>query len=63
MDNSVRSPCIANCKLDEDEVCQGCHRTIQEILIWSSASNNEKRAIIERVTKIKQQQASDGSQS
>jgi len=55
MNNKVRSPCIANCKLDEDEVCQGCFRTLDEILIWSSSSDQEKMAIIDRVTPIKAQ--------
>lgn len=58
MDNAVRSPCVANCKLDEDEVCLGCYRTIEEILTWSSASDLEKRAILARVAQVKQQKAS-----
>lgn len=53
MDHSIRSPCIANCKLDEDEVCMGCFRTIDEIISWSSSSNKEKQAIIDRVTLLK----------
>lgn len=53
MDHSVRSPCIANCKLDENEVCMGCFRTIEEIISWSSSSNNQKQTIIDRVTPFK----------
>jgi len=56
MDHSVRSPCIANCKLDEDEVCLGCFRTIEEIICWSSSSNSEKQAIIDRVKPLQQRQ-------
>jgi len=54
MDHSVRSPCIANCKLDDNEVCQGCFRTIEEIISWSSSSNSEKQAIIDRVEPLQQ---------
>jgi len=53
MNNDVRSPCVANCKLDDNEVCLGCYRTLDEILTWSSASDNTKLAIIARVEQIK----------
>ncbi len=52
MDHSVRSPCIANCKLDDDEVCQGCFRTLDEIINWSTSSNVQKQAVIDRVTPL-----------
>lgn len=54
MDHSVRSPCIANCKLDDDEICQGCFRTIDEIICWSSSSNKTKQAIVDRVKPLQQ---------
>lgn len=52
MDHSVRSPCIANCKLDDEEVCQGCFRTLDEIISWSTSSNVQKQAIVDRVTPL-----------
>ncbi|MGB0899254.1 MAG: DUF1289 domain-containing protein [Psychrobium sp.] len=52
MDHSVRSPCIANCKLDDEEVCQGCFRTLDEIINWSTSSNIQKQAVIDRVTPL-----------
>jgi len=55
MNHNVRSPCIANCKLDEEEICQGCYRTLDEILIWSSASDQQKLAIIDRVAQVRKQ--------
>jgi predicted Fe-S protein YdhL (DUF1289 family) len=54
MDHSVRSPCIANCKLDDEEVCHGCFRTIDEIISWSSFNNSEKQAVITRVSPMQQ---------
>jgi predicted Fe-S protein YdhL (DUF1289 family) len=56
MDHSVRSPCIANCKLDEEEVCRGCFRTLDEIISWSSSTNGEKQAIIDRVSPMQQRE-------
>lgn len=52
MDHSVRSPCIANCKLDDEEICQGCFRTLDEIISWSTSSNAQKQAIVDRVTPL-----------
>ncbi|MEE8118638.1 MAG: DUF1289 domain-containing protein, partial [Gammaproteobacteria bacterium] len=44
----VPSPCIDACTLNECEVCIGCGRSIEEITGWSSASNAERLAIVER---------------
>jgi len=56
MDHSVRSPCIANCKLNDKEICGGCFRTLDEIIDWSSSTNEEKQIIIDRITPLKQAQ-------
>ncbi len=44
----VASPCVRNCCLDDDDVCLGCGRTIQEILAWQQGSDSERREIIVR---------------
>jgi uncharacterized protein len=44
----LASPCVRNCCLDEDNVCMGCGRSLQEIVTWSSASPADKAAILER---------------
>ncbi len=42
----VASPCIKHCKIDSiTSLCQGCLRTLEEITLWSKASNETKRAI------------------
>ena len=43
------SPCISVCALDEDGVCQGCLRTIEEIGNWSSMSAADKHAVLDRI--------------
>jgi hypothetical protein len=45
----VRSPCISVCALDEDDVCLGCHRTGDEILRWTTMTNDERRRVLEYV--------------
>lgn len=47
---TVASPCVRNCCLDDDDVCLGCHRTLDEIMAWSGAANDERRAILDRAT-------------
>ncbi|NMM26726.1 MAG: DUF1289 domain-containing protein [Glaciimonas sp.] len=40
------SPCINLCKMDDASgLCQGCRRTIPEIIAWSQASENDKCAM------------------
>lgn len=44
----VRSPCISNCCLDNEDICLGCFRHIDEVVGWHSASELEKIEIIKR---------------
>ncbi|HEY9199111.1 MAG TPA: DUF1289 domain-containing protein [Gammaproteobacteria bacterium] len=44
----VASPCVRNCCLDDQDICLGCHRSVDEIIAWGPASNAERRAILER---------------
>lgn len=40
------SPCISLCRMDPHTgLCQGCHRTLDEIMDWSSASEARKHQI------------------
>jgi predicted Fe-S protein YdhL (DUF1289 family) len=43
-----RSPCVRNCCLDQNDVCLGCGRTLEEILQWRSAPAEEQEAIRQR---------------
>lgn len=40
------SPCVRNCCLDEDNVCLGCGRTLEEIMAWSGATAERKQEIV-----------------
>lgn len=48
------SPCVANCCLDLQDVCMGCFRTLQEILDWHSADEQQRREILQRCDKRRQ---------
>ncbi|WP_111638197.1 DUF1289 domain-containing protein [Marinomonas shanghaiensis] len=41
-DQIIKSPCIRQCCLDSEDVCVGCYRTINEILMWQAATNEQK---------------------
>ncbi len=47
----VESPCINICALDDDDICLGCFRSIDEICAWRDASETERRAILLRADK------------
>ncbi|MFO6425324.1 DUF1289 domain-containing protein [Motilimonas sp. KMU-193] len=44
----IPSPCVRNCCLDEQDICMGCHRSLDEIIAWHDCSHTEKQAIINR---------------
>jgi uncharacterized protein len=42
----VPSPCVSLCKMNRDTgFCEGCLRTIDEIVAWANASDDYKRAV------------------
>jgi predicted Fe-S protein YdhL (DUF1289 family) len=43
---TVASPCNDICRLDAQQVCVGCGRTLQEIADWGSASAERRRQIV-----------------
>jgi predicted Fe-S protein YdhL (DUF1289 family) len=36
------SPCIGICRLRDDGLCEGCHRTTDEIARWTTYSDAER---------------------
>ncbi|BAQ78991.1 DUF1289 domain-containing protein [Pseudomonas sp. St29] len=42
----VASPCVSICALDEQDICTGCQRTVEEITRWSRMDNNERRVVL-----------------
>jgi predicted Fe-S protein YdhL (DUF1289 family) len=48
MDSQIPSPCVRNCCLDEQDVCLGCGRSLDEIKVWSEASGAERLGILGR---------------
>ena len=50
----IDSPCIRNCCLDDDDVCHGCFRNLEEIKQWTLVDDKEKQKILNQ-TEIRKQ--------
>lgn len=43
----IASPCIGVCRMDAATGwCEGCLRTIDEIMVWGSASDGQRREVL-----------------
>lgn len=42
----VASPCVSICALDEQDICTGCQRNVDEITRWSRMDNAERRRVL-----------------
>jgi predicted Fe-S protein YdhL (DUF1289 family) len=43
---AVKSPCISICRLDEQKVCTGCYRHVEDIREWRAATDERRREIV-----------------
>jgi predicted Fe-S protein YdhL (DUF1289 family) len=54
-DEKVHSPCVNACALDNNDLCLGCYRSVDEIMLWTQMNNEERRDVLrkaaERATK------------
>ncbi|MBG56537.1 MAG: DUF1289 domain-containing protein [Deltaproteobacteria bacterium] len=47
---NLLSPCTNNCKLNQiTNICDGCGRTIKEIMQWKFMTDEERELIMKRV--------------
>ncbi len=42
----VPSPCVDRCCLNDNDVCMGCFRSLQEILDWGGADSQARLEIL-----------------
>jgi len=40
------SPCVSVCVLNDEDVCEGCWRSVQEITRWGAMDNDERREVL-----------------
>jgi predicted Fe-S protein YdhL (DUF1289 family) len=46
---AVPSPCVDICRLDAQQLCIGCRRTLGEITEWPRASEARRREILREI--------------
>lgn len=46
---AILSPCVGICALDEQGMCEGCHRTTHEIASWSVYNDDQRAYIMDTV--------------
>jgi len=51
----VASPCVRNCCLDDDDVCLGCFRHMDEILAWQQLDVRAKKTVLSQCQQRKEQ--------
>jgi len=50
MGENIPSPCVSVCKMTADSaVCQGCLRTMDEIRLWSTSTDLQKKGVWARI--------------
>ncbi len=52
MKKATASPCVRNCCLNEDDICLGCFRSLEDIVGWSRATEQQKQDIL-RLTEVR----------
>ena len=43
---AVESPCVRNCCLDENDICLGCFRTVEEITAWGKDEEADYQVLV-----------------
>ncbi len=54
--NPVNSPCIRNCCLNEQDICLGCFRSLDEIMLWSQIDQKQRLEVLLNAEKRRQTQ-------
>jgi len=42
LDEAIKSPCVRMCTLDDDDICIGCGRSLEEIKQWNAYTPFER---------------------
>jgi predicted Fe-S protein YdhL (DUF1289 family) len=44
--SDINSPCVRNCCLNEEDICLGCFRHLNEITGWAAMTDSEKQQVL-----------------
>ena len=48
-DNQFSTPCIGVCQYDNEDICKGCFRTLDEISNWSLLTEKQRQEIMQEL--------------
>lgn len=48
-DNAIKSPCVRKCTLNDDNICIGCYRSLDEIYKWGKADIELRKNILRNI--------------
>tara|TARA_B100000795_G_scaffold20918_1_gene13948 strand:- start:238 stop:435 length:198 start_codon:yes stop_codon:yes gene_type:complete len=46
---TIASPCVNICYLDDDDICQGCYRSGDEIVAWMRLDEDGRKQVLANV--------------
>ena len=46
--SNIHKPCMKKCCLNEDDICLGCFRTFNDMLMWNKASIEDKEIMLQK---------------
>jgi predicted Fe-S protein YdhL (DUF1289 family) len=49
----VKSPCKLICRYDDNKMCVGCYRTMDEIVNWINYTDHEKLEVWKKIRERK----------
>jgi hypothetical protein len=53
---TAESPCVGHCTtVHGDDVCRSCLRTFEEVTRWVGMSDDERRAVNQRIALVRQE--------
>ncbi|WAR44729.1 DUF1289 domain-containing protein [Methylomonas rapida] len=56
-EKNVASPCVRNCCLNDENICLGCFRSLEEICQWSQAGDIARRQVLRNAEQRRRQYA------
>jgi predicted Fe-S protein YdhL (DUF1289 family) len=57
---AVLSPCVGICSIDDDGLCAGCLRTLDEIARWGTMGDDERLRLMDDVLPVRERSRTDG---
>lgn len=52
---NINRPCVRKCSLNEEDICLGCFRTFNDMLVWNKASEKEKEEMLKKAQQREKQ--------